>query len=280
VGRNGVAKVGDYLSAKYEQALDQSAPAPLTAEAQQALNNLADMVPASKQMDFLKAIKRTVLDNVTPAGTLTPSVAKDADSELGRLARGYAGSQDFEQRELAGALREAQSTLREMFADANPDTAPIIRAADQGWATLTQMERAGSMLGAKDGIFTPAQFLNAVKRGDTSIRDRRFARGEMLNQDLGEAGDAVLPNKVPDSGTTGRLLVNAGAAGGLHSIGALLDPHTLATVGAASLPYLPVVGPAVTSLAMLARPQIAQDAGGLLARLAPYTSLLAGARGP
>jgi hypothetical protein len=275
VGNKGIAAVGDYLSSKYESALAASAPAPMK-DAMGSLQSLREMLPASTQAEFDRIVGQEVLQKVTPAGTLTPSVAKQADSALGQQARAMMGDQRYEVRELAGALREAQSTLRETFAAANPATAPLIRAADQGWATLVQMERAGSMVGAKDGIFTPSQLLSAIKRGDTSIRDRRFARGEMLNQDLAQAGDAVLPNKVADSGTVGRAIVNTAAAGGIGHAATMLDPHTIAGIAAGSLPYLPVIGPAMTSLAMLARPQAMKGAGDLLEKLAPYLGLLSG----
>ena len=97
--------------------------------------------------------------------------------------------------------------MRQLFARNNPEAADLIRAADNGWATLVQMENAGAMLGAKNGLFTPAQFLNAVKRSDHSLRDRTFAHGDALNQDLAAAAKEVLPSSVPDSGTAGRLLL-------------------------------------------------------------------------
>lgn len=276
VGNKGIAAVGDFLSGKYEAALAQSAPSPLDGQTRDALVQLSSMVPSNLRADFVSAIQRNVVDKLTPAGTLTPSVAKAADSELGRMARNYAGSSDAAQRELSLALREAQSELREMFARANPDSAPLIRAADQGWATLVQMERAGSMLGAKDGVFTPSQLLNAIKRGDTSIRDRTFARGDMLNQDLAQAADKVLPSKVPDSGTVGRALVADLATGG--GLAHFVDPTLGMATVAASLPYVPVIGPALTNLATVARPAIARQGGDLMAKLAPYLGLLAGSR--
>ena len=58
---------------------------------------------------------------------------------------------------------------------------------DKGWATLTQLENAGAMLGAKEGVFTPSQFLNAVKKSDKSLRDRAFARGQARNEKFAQA---------------------------------------------------------------------------------------------
>jgi hypothetical protein len=266
VGHAGIAKVGDFLSSKYEAALAKSGPAKAEEFVDNAMS-LLDMVPSAKKADFEAAIDRVVFKKITPAGTITPSVAKAADSELGRLANQYRGSADAEQREFALALREAQSELRELFAKYNPETAQTIRAADQGWATLVQMERAGGMAGARDGIFTPAQLLNAIKRGETSIRKRGYARGESLNQEFAETAQRTLPSKVPDSGTAGRALTALllGEAGG--SAAGL--PGAVTSLAAPSLMY----APGMTSLATLAatrRPEAARDLGQALKQFAPY----------
>ena len=46
---------------------------------------------------------------------------------------------------------------------------------------------------------------------DKSKDHRLFARGEALGQDLANAGKSMLTNKVPDSGTSQRLMYGAGA---------------------------------------------------------------------
>jgi len=274
VGREGVAKIGDYLSGKYEAALARSNPAPYDEAINGALDKLATMVPQARQGDFQSVIKREIYDKFTPANTITPSVAKQADSEIGRMAREYMGSAAADDRLYGQALREVQSQVRQLFARSNPDTAPLIRAADQGWATLTQMERAASMVGARDGIFTPAQFLNAVKRSDNSVRDRKFARGEALNQDLADAAKGVLPSTVPDSGTPGRaLMALLAGGGGAH----MLDPSGigLAATGLASLPYLPGVGPLLTKAAFM-RPDGASTLRDLVQGSLPLLGMAAG----
>jgi len=274
VGREGVAKIGDYLSSKYEAALAKSKPSPYDNAMNDALDNLATMIPQARAGDFQNVIKRELFDKFTPANTITPSVAKQADSEIGRLAREYAGSASGDDRLYGQALREVQSQVRQLFARSNPDTAPLIKAADQGWATLTQMERAASMVGARDGIFTPAQFLNAVKRGDASLRDRKFARGEALNQDLADAAKNVLPSTVPDSGTPGRaLMALLAGGGGAH----MIDPSGLsvAATGLAALPYLPGIGPLLTKAA-LSRPEGATSLRELAQGALPLLGMAAG----
>lgn len=266
VGNEGIKAVGDKLSAAYESALDKSVPAPLTQDAQAALAKIQSMVPQSHADDFTKAIQRVVMDNLTPAGTLTPTVAKQADSELGRIAAQYRGDSTADGRLYSQALSAAQSTLKKMFASANPETAPLIKAADQGWATLVQLENAGSMLGAREGVVGPAQLRNAVKKSDKSVRDRQFARGDVLNQDLADAAAQVLPNKAPDSGTAGRVLQAS-----LGGIGGAMFPAAgagaLAAGSLAALPYTPF-GQKLALALIAKRPDLLRNAGTSLATLA------------
>lgn len=268
VGREGVAEVGDYLSSRYEHALLNSNPAPYDGTIDAALAKIESMVPAARKQDFIDLMKREVYDKFTPANTITPHVAKQADSTLGHWASEYKGSSLADDRIYSAAIREAQSQMRQLFARNNPQTADLIRAADQGWATLAQMERAAGSVGAKEGVFTPAQAFRAMKAGDKSVRDRATARGEMNNEDLYDAAKSVLPSGVNDSGTTGRLLL-AGMSGGAH----LFDPTGISATlhGIAALPYLPGIGPIINKL-MFSRPQGAETLRDLATQMVPATA--------
>jgi hypothetical protein len=263
VGHDGIKAVGNFLSGKYEEALGKSVPAPLTKDFGRSLNHLKTMVPKALREDFQNIINAHVLP--TPAGTITPSVAKSADSALGQLAAGYRGSSTESERQLGRALAQAQSELRELFASSNPQTAELIRAADHGWRTIAQMENAGAMIGADKGVFTPAHFMRAVKNSDKSLRDRQFARGDAWNQAFAEQAKHVLPNKVPDSGTAGRAALGLGVMG-------MVDAGTTAMLAA---PYLPGVSPLVRA-ALSKRPAWAEPLADQVKRTAPYLGLLSG----
>lgn len=272
-GNAGIKRVGDFLSSKYEEALSKSAPSVVDNSFKSGIANVASMVPESLRGDFVSAMQRTIVGKITPGGTLTPSVAKAAESELGRLASNYKGSADAAQREMGMALMQAQSELRDLVARNNPKIAPLIQAANQGWRTLVQMENAGAMLGAKGGIFTPAQFLNAVKKSDKSVRDRAFARGDAYNQEFAQAADKVLPNKVPNSGTADRALLGLVAGGGADFV----VPGSGAALGAASAAYLPGVNELLTNILAGQRPQVVRTLADLTRKVTPYASLYGGA---
>jgi hypothetical protein len=159
---------------------------------------------------------------MTGAGRMSGETFKEIDSEIGRLARGYAGSAVNDERQVGDALRTAQKSLRDMLARQNPDKARAIRAADKAFAKLLRVENAGARVGAADGVFTPAQLRAAVRALDPSLRKRGFAHGKALMQDFAESGQANLPSQVANSGTTDRALLNALALGG----GAYIDPSS------------------------------------------------------
>lgn len=263
IGHDGIRRVGDFLSSKYEAALAKSGPAVLDDAFRDNVVKVHQMVPGAMQKDFAKIVNDAI--KVTPENTITPSVAKSAESAIGARAAGYKASSLESERQLGYALEEVKSELRALFAKANPEQRALIDAADHGWRTLVQIEKAGSMLGAKGGVFTPAQFLNAVKNTSKSVRGRQFARGDAWNQRFAEQADSVLPNTVPDSGTMGRASLAL----------AMMRPDLGLAAGLAAAPYLPGLRQ-ITTAALTRRPEMAQPISAAVRQSAPYLGLLSG----
>lgn len=265
VGHEGIAKVGDFLSSQYDDALARSTPAQVDDAFRAAVGKIHTMVPKSMRDDFADIVNAAV--EVTPANTITPSVMKAAESELGRRAAGFRSSGSENERQMGRALAQVQSELRDLMAKYNPETARQIQAANAGWRTLAQLETAGSRLGSKEGVVTPATFLNAVKQSDKTVRDRAFARGDAFNQAFAEDAKRVLPQTVPDSGTAGRMA----------ELLALLNPVTAAKTGAVALPAMALYAPgssAAFRALLTQRPQGAEQAAEMLRATAPYLGLL------
>jgi hypothetical protein len=270
-GNAGIAQIGDFLSSKYQSVLPKMRVG-IDGQFVQDMGKLATMakeLPEGQQAQFVAILKNQLVERgLQPGKVISGETMKLADSELGRIAAVYKSSSNPDHRLLSDAVRQAQENLRNLVGRQNPDTKPIVDAANEGWRTLAQMERAGALVGAKDGVFTPAQFLSAgVKRGDKTVRHRGFARGEAWNQEIAQTADRILPNKVPDSGTAGRGLLGLAATGALHMPSA-------AALSAASVPYLPGVGPLMMNL-LTQRPQAIRDMGAGVRSLAPYLGLLA-----
>ena len=216
---------------------------------------------------------------MTPAGTMSAETMKAAESELGRLARQFGSSADGAQRGLADAIREVQSLLRgAVERSAGPEAAAELQAANTAWANFVRIQDAASRIGAKDGIFTPAQLTAAVRAKDGSGRKAAFARGDALMQDLAEAGKSVMPSSVPDSGTASRIFTGGGI-GALVGHGVGLDPSTMALGAAAMLPYTNIGGK-LTLGALARRPDSAATLAAILRAGAPAGGIASGLMAP
>jgi len=95
----------------------------------------------------------------------------------------------------------------------NPQYAGELRDINKAWAGFKRVERAASMGGAKEGVFTPSQLASAVKALDSSGGKRATARGQAMMQDIARKGEETIGSKYPDSGTAGRILTAMGAGG-------------------------------------------------------------------
>ena len=171
---------------------------------------------------------------------LSSEAYKRVQSELDFEIRRFSPSQDADERAIGEALQGVKKSLEDMAAAQNPEFAARMTALNRGYANLVRAEGAAARTGAEGGVFSPAQFDQAVRAGDRSTRHRGYAAGNALGQDLADAGRAVLPSKTPDSGTAGRGFIGLALGGGSALAGGPLG--MLATAGglkAASQMYTP-----------------------------------------
>jgi len=218
-GRRAIRFAGDTLSAKYDELLPglrATGDDQFASELASIHDEAASMLPErTRQFDnILRGLDRYWQDGVNLDG----AALKAIETRIGEKSRRFAKSQDADQQELGDALESVLSAVRELAARQNPDKAVELRAVNQGWASLTQVERAGL---TTRGEFGPGGYSQAVRRSSATTRSRGYARGEALNQDLSDAASEVLPSEIPDSGTSGRWAQSnllGLAAGALGSI--------------------------------------------------------------
>lgn len=268
-GRELVGHVRTQLGKAYDDLLPK-----LTVKADQAfaseVQNLRTMVNTGSidpnvGKAFNRILQNDVLGKFRGQNALTGQTMKAVESDLGQKIAQFGASTDADQRMVADALREVQSSLRSLVQRSNPKYAAELKAINAGWANFKRMERAAGFLGADDGIFSAAQLQSAVKALERSKDKGKFSSGGALMQDLSDAGKSVLGSKVPNSGTADRLM-NAGAIGaGL--VNPLIPAGLLAGAGMYSAPVQRALLAAVAS-----RPQAAQAVAGLLNRTAPMLS--------
>lgn len=266
IGQKAVAEAGDALGQAYDDALstlkfvrfDDAFKTDL-----QQLKGMSKALTPPMRDKFNATVKNIVGNRTTNGGTMLAETVKKADSELGQTAAKFGRSSVASEQEYADAVKQLQALLRAQVARSSPEASQAIKAADKGYANLVRVEGAAKAAKNAEGVFTPAQLNTAIQTADNSVRKRAVARGTALMQDLGTAGQNVLGNKVPNSGTADRMFMGAGAlgAGFLHPA----IPGGLLAGAAAYTPW----GQALLRNAVAARPAAAKDVAELLNRASP-----------
>lgn len=235
-GTESIKHVGDRLSKGYEEAMPNVGvrlDAGFADDFRSALGNVSTLTPQNQQRLFKIITER--LDSRIPQngvidGQLYKRLQSDLDHEVGR----FSGAPDPDARAMGEALSGVQQALEAAARRQDPRFAQTIDRLDRGWAELARIETAASRAKDLDGIFTPSQYAQSIRAGDGRIRNRGVARGEALSQDLARAGQRVLPQKMPDSGTTGRAMWGMLASAPGAVLGALTGGGVGAAAGAAA----------------------------------------------
>lgn len=247
VGRDGIRYAQDVISGAYDDALrgvtitpdDEFVAALRGIRNQEGLSTgAADEVGAIVSDVFrqlgvtfdekgaLKLVKESI-DGPT---------FKMLDADIGAAARAAANAARTQpsMARAAMALNEIGDAMDNLLGRTDFAALAGKRAADEAFANLIRVQGAAAGAGAREGIFSAPQLSAAVRQADTG-RKAAFARGDALMQDLTDAGVAVLPPTVPDSGTPLRSLVSGlGITGGGLTLGVPLEAAAVAGTGVAA----------------------------------------------
>lgn len=254
VGREAVDDVSQQLSTAYNNLLPklQFKADPQFAGEVARVQAMAGTLPPAQAQRFEQVLREQVIGKLTPQGNASGTTIKEVEGQLGRLASGYRSSPDPDVRQLGAAIQEMQSSIRNTLVRVNPNHADELSKINEGYSVYARIRDAAASQGSADGVFSPAQFAAAVKKGDKSVGKGNYARGRASQQDVSDAAKSVLGPSYPDSGTAGRGVMAGLTAGG----GFMVEPTIPLALGAASAAYLP--GARGVLAAMLARrPQAA-----------------------
>jgi hypothetical protein len=260
-GHDLVAEVGDRISREYQDVLPQ-----ITAIHFVGPNNFNSELSAilARGQQNLRAPEYQTLQEMvgqikdrfnTNQGILNGEQAKDIESWLSSRVRNLSGTNaDAFQRELGSSIRQVQDAYHNLLEESNwtqaglqqfhglrglpsgPQPLDRLRAANRAWADFVQMRTAASAPGARDGVFSPAQYLSAIRQ--TAPNKGRMGYGDALNQEFAEAARRVLPNDLRNSGTAHGLNTTAlvlGVLGGEHLPASVMLPAIGAAAGASNL---------------------------------------------
>lgn len=280
-GRSLVQSVDDQISAAYNRALPRIQPFGPDAQFYQDLQGVShNFLTPSARDEFQRFLRDNILSR-TNGGQIDGQTWKRIDETLGRFVREYRGSLDPAQREMGGAAQGVQRAFRDLLGRVAPAEAGEVRAANEAFARFIRMENAAGRQGATDGVFSPQQMDAAVRVTDRSARRGDYARGEALMQELSDAGRAVLPSTVPNSGTPERMmlaqLLSGGALGaGVGATGAGMVPAAIAG-GVGAGVYSGMGRRAIQAALLAQRPGAVQAAGNALVSAGAPVALPLGA---
>ena len=266
VGQAGIQKAGDLLGKSYDDAIANVKAVKFDAQFAQDLGQLRSMVQ-NLPPDLARRFNATIDDNLAPKisgnGSMLGATYKQLDSKIGQEAAKFGKSSDPFQQDLGDAYKQLQALLKQQAAKSSPEFAKAMKAADAGWANLVRIEGAGKAAQNAEGVFTPAQLNSAIRQADKSVRGRSVARGTALMQDLGNAGQQVLGNKVPNSGTADRLMLG-GAGLGAYFVDPLIPAGLLSGAALYTQPAQSLLRAAVAN-----RPESAQAVSNSLLQASP-----------
>lgn len=209
-GFDAVASAGNKLGGAYNKAAAEVGHVNFDTPTFNAkfaeLQDLTSGLAPELQTRFQKVIDNELLRRMSPNGSVAGAEIKNVDSALGKIAAEWRKAPNPSDREFGHAVRQLQQIFRDQLAESNPAYAAAKNAADTGWRTFRLARNAAAAAQNREGVFTPGQFNSAI-RGDAGRA--AVGEGKAFMQDVGQAAQNVLGNKYPDSGTPGRILINA-----------------------------------------------------------------------
>ena len=126
------------------------------------------------------------------------------------------------------AFNDLRKTLRKSIQLNNPKS--NLQKINLAFAQLNPIGEAVSSANKTQGIFSTAQFLNAIKKVDKSIRKKVTKTGKNLMLGLAREGDEMFGDFVPDSGTASRLIAGQSAISP-----AVASKYILPTIGSQAI---------------------------------------------
>jgi len=232
-GRKAIAEADDLLSKSYDEILDSIPQVRMDQQFAQDLGRIATEARARLGRKGLKAFSNALKDirSVPSAGQqqISGRDLKRAVSGLRQDADRLAARPDEDIHQAGLLIREARNAFSDVLKrSTTPDNAARLTGLDRAFAQFNRVRTAAEA--GREGIFTPFQLTQAIKRGEKATGRRGFARGEGLGQEFAEAGEEIVSSKVPDSGTPERLMTAL-------AVGGYFEPTAAVTGAALAAPY-------------------------------------------
>lgn len=228
-GRESLKNMYTAIDKAYDTALDPIDKVAGDADFGRSLAQLKTV--AQKKPDVwsrFEPVWQEAVDSFAGDKTMTGRGVKQMMSELGRDARNYSRSDDYDKRELAARMNDLKGQLSALVQRQWPEEAGKLTSADKSYAMAMRIGQAANRRAGSEGKFTPMDLLTASRSQGGGMRGKEFQQGDALFQQWGELANRILPSKIPDSGTAGRFFAAhpvTGTALGLGNLAGYVPAH-------------------------------------------------------
>lgn len=215
------------------------------------LASIINNAPASARGELTDAIQNGVLDKFAASnGQIDGQAFNNLRSDLAKAAAKYRQSESSSNRVVGNQLGGVLDSLDSMFARNNGQDAlgalQDARTAYRGTMALKDATNAAGR--TREGVFTPGEFLGAIKKNDASKGKAAFSRGQAFLQDFGNDAQSALGNTIGNSFTFDRLAHGTVPGWMASPIAApLAIPNLPGVRSALQLMLAPTTAPAVRS---------------------------------
>lgn len=270
-GEEAVAHAQDQVSAAFTKALaGKSAGLDMgfIKDAERAKMSL-EKLPDSVRDEVNNQIDHTINNYFDDSGQISGENMQALLRELGGVKRGYQGNPLGHR--IGQVVDQFTDSVEGLFQRQAPDVMPQYNTAKQAFRRVSILEDAVNKGANTGGVFTPAQ-LGMAQRANTIKFNGKgaAASGKGEFHEFQRNMQDVLPSKVPDSGTAGRLLIpGALIAGGAGAGAAGGDAEKGLTLGALLAMAYSRAGQRALTASVLRRGTAVRAAGRAVQRSAP-----------
>lgn len=244
VGEEAVAEARGIVSNAFQKALAGKVGRVDVQFAQQArapMERLASIKRDGLGEEIVGQIEEATMDLFDESGNISGENMQALLESLRQIRSSYKG--DPLGKRIGDSVKQVERAVEGIFERQAPDVMPQYRAAKQAYRRLSTVADAVNAGKNTEGMFTPAQ-LGTADRGNAKKYGSALdaASGNSPFFEFQRDAQNVLPNRIPDSGTAGRLAVPAGLIAGGAGIGAAGgDAQTGAQTGMGLATFLSLI---------------------------------------
>lgn len=148
-------------------------------------------------------ISKKILDKIE-SGQLSGNNIKVIESELTKEIGKFSRAGGFEA-DIGEVFSIVRNIIREEIELQNGSLSEL-QAINKAFNLSTKVSDAIIKSARNQGIFTPTSLLSSLKKLDTSIRKKSFAKGKVPLQKETQLAEETLGGKFPESGTASRII--------------------------------------------------------------------------